>query len=762
MSDSDGGMTLNLNFEGSSFKSKSKNKVSKNRKRRIQARRRQKNKNKKDESDTNKNLNKSNTFVKPSISKNNEDKSNENQTTKAKPVESSSNQNLNENSANKTEVSTKKVETSSVSKNVKHFENKKNSNFKKSFNSSAPAKTGKQKTSLFGGNPELPVVNTITKEKPVVVETNKTSFIELEEVGNELTSYLVDKMDFKSMTTVQRKSLPVLLSENNTDVLMRSPTGSGKTIAYSLAVVEKLRRKLGLCRNSGVYAVVIVPTRELALQTKQVFDQLVMRAKRIVPTCLIGGNKMSNEKRCIRKGVNVVIATPGRLADHMENTKCLNFSKVEFIVLDEADRLLDMGMQQKIDKILKTIRKQTECENVQTVLLSATLTKGVEKLVDLNLKDPYRVEADNTEDNKTLTTIDSGTKLTMDHASFPATLDQFVSIVPSKLRLVTLVSLLHKKCQEEKLKVVVFLSCRDSVHFHQKLFDKIVRNIMSWSASTQVLALHGGMEQAERTKTTNKFRLSPDSCILMCTDVAARGLDIPEVDMVIQYISPVNPVDYIHRVGRTARAGKEGKSVLFLTPAESKYIDKILEEFDMNLTELKYEQIFNDLVKSAKDKISPNLLKQLGGEKAAEIHNKIEEALNKDEELKPASMKAFMSFTKAYATYPTHLKFIFRVTNLHLGHVAKSFALQEEPKQMLERLRKCLGEAQVKQMKRVMDKPANRREAEMQKLLSKISTPAEEHAASRKGQYTKRSAAKHDPSSEFFSGIPASKKKKKN
>jgi len=749
MSDSDSGFTLNINFEDSSSRSKAKNKVSKSRKKRIQSRRRAKiNKNEK-----NKKLN-------SSVNSNNKDASKQNQVSKPKLADSSAKESTNKDSDKKAEKPLEKKETSSVPKNVKKIQSKSNPSFNKSLNHATPSKKGKQKTSLFGGIPELPVIKTSHNEKPVAVETDKTSFAELKEVGSELTSYLVDKMNFKEMTTVQRKSLPVLLSEDNTDVLMRSPTGSGKTIAYSLAVVEKLRRKLGLSRTSGVYAVVIVPTRELALQTTEVFNQLVMRAKRIVPTCLIGGNKLSNEKRSIRKGVNVIIATPGRLADHIENTKSLSFSKVEFVVLDEADRVLDMGMQQKVEKIFKAIRKQTEVEKVQTILLSATLSKGVEKLVDLNLKDPYRVEADATEENKMLTTVDSSTKLTIDKVSFPTTLDQSVSVVPSKLRLVTLVSLLHQKCHEEKLKIVVFFSCRDSVHFHHKLFDKIVRDTMQWSSSTQILPLHGGMEQPERTRTIKKIRKSSNSCVLMCTDVASRGIDIPEVDMVVQYVSPVNPVDYIHRVGRTARAGKKGKSVLFLTPAESKYVDKILEQFDTNLTEMTYEEIFNNLVTTSKDKITANLRKQLGSEKAAEIHNKIEDGLNEDSDMKSLAMKAFLSFVKSYATYPTQLKFIFRVTNLHLGHVAKSFALQEEPSKMIHSLKKCLGDAQVKSLKRNLSKPANKLEAELMKTMSKMSTEAEQHAASLK----RKNAAKrmHDPTSEFYSGIPAKKKKKKN
>ena len=214
MSDSDTGFTLNINFEEPSSRSKAKNKVSKSRKKRIQSRRRAKiNKNEK-----NKQLNSSDNTKNKDVSK-------QNQVTKAKSIDSSSKESTNKDSANKNEKSLEKKEKFSVPKSAKKNQNKSNPSLNKSLNNSTPGKKGKQKTSLFGGNPELPVIKTSHTERPVVVETDKTSFAELEDVGSELTSYLVDKMNFKEMTTVQRKSLPVLLSEDNTDVLMRSPTG---------------------------------------------------------------------------------------------------------------------------------------------------------------------------------------------------------------------------------------------------------------------------------------------------------------------------------------------------------------------------------------------------------------------------------------------------------------------------------------------------------------------------------------------------------
>ena len=412
------------------------------------------------------------------------------------------------------------------------------------------------KSGIFQGNPEIPDLQCIiepVKSNKSIYSTDK-SFSDLN-IMPRLKAYISEKMKFEHLTKVQAEALPVLLSGK--DALITAETGSGKTLAYAIPVVQNLQAiEPPIKRADGPNALVFAPTRELALQSYDVFHSLTQSVIRIVPTCIIGGQKRKSEKARIRKGANIIISTPGRFVDHLENTCCLNLENVQWLVFDEADRLLDMGFQSSINKILAAVKEKSKC-NQQVVLLSATLTPGVEKLVNLSLTDPERVKI-TPEKQAEFMFIEKHSGLKLEKASLPSSLTQYVTIVPMKIKLISLLAFINYHCIQKREKLLVFLSCRDSVVFHHDILRKCdLTEYNPKSAPIFTFQLHGGMTQQERTSAVLEFKKT-EYGVVFCTDVAARGLDIPNVQWVIQYDSPGSPVNYIHRVGRTARAGNEG------------------------------------------------------------------------------------------------------------------------------------------------------------------------------------------------------------
>ncbi|EDO36246.1 predicted protein [Nematostella vectensis] len=496
-------------------------------------------------------------------------------------------------------------------------------------------------SSLFRHNPAIPEVKRILKKDKKTQQSleNKPLFTGDKFSDLALSSHMVSNLEnnvgVSKLTSVQKAAIPTLLAGE--DVCIKSKTGSGKTLCYAIPVVQTLQDIVPkIERADGPYAVVLVPTRELALQSFNLLLKLVKPFQWVVPGLVVGGEKRKSEKARLRKGINILVATPGRLLDHIEKTQCLTFRNVQWIVLDEADRLLDMGFEKDVSAILKAIKdQQIKAMHRQAVLLSATLTQGVKQLVSIALSNPQfvsesglnqQVEKDGSLDESVL-------------AQIPSQLKQYFVIVPSKMRLVSLASFILSKVQESpQNKMIVFLSSRDSVDFHYGLFDKCLG--LGAGKKPELYKLHGSMSQTERTDVFTKYSSSQEG-ILLSTDVAARGLDLPRVSWIIQYDTPGSAVDYVHRVGRTARIGCEGQALLFLTPAEVKYLET-LSEFNIRPEELSVSKILQTLTS-----ISSKDVKK--------------------------------SFVRSYATFPASLKHIFHVNNLHLGHVAKAFALRDPP-----------------------------------------------------------------------------------
>uniref|UniRef100_A0A2K5EPX1 ATP-dependent RNA helicase n=1 Tax=Aotus nancymaae TaxID=37293 RepID=A0A2K5EPX1_AOTNA len=531
-------------------------------------------------------------------------------------------------------------------------------------------------SSLFKNNPDIPELH-----RSVVKQVQEKVFTSapFHELGLHPHLVSIRCVLFFGWPSVQKQSIPVLLEGR--DALVRSQTGSG---------------------YDGPYVLVLVPTRELALQSFDTVQKLLKPFTWIVPGVLMGGEKRKSEKARLRKGINILISTPGRLVDHIKSTKNIHFSRLRWLVFDEADRILDLGFEKDITVILNAVN--AECQKRQNVLLSATLTEGVTRLADISLHDPVSISVlDESHDqlnpkDKVVQEVcppPAGDELYS--FAIPESLEQHVTVVPSKLRLVCLAAFILQKCKFEKdQKMVVFFSSCELVEFHYSLFLQTLLGSSGTPASGQLpsastrlkfLRLHGNMEQEERTAVFQEFSHSRRG-VLLCTDVAARGLDLPQVTWIVQYNAPSSPAEYIHRIGRTARIGCHGSSLLILAPSEAEYVNS-LASHKINVSEIKMEDILcvltrDDCFKGKRwgtqksHAVGPQEIR----ERATVLQTVFEDYVHSSERRVSWAKKALQSFIRAYATYPRELKHIFHVRSLHLGHVAKSFGLRDAPRNL--------------------------------------------------------------------------------
>ncbi|KAI0067861.1 DEAD-domain-containing protein [Artomyces pyxidatus] len=427
----------------------------------------------------------------------------------------------------------------------------------------------------------------------------------------------LEEMGFKTMTPVQEKSIPPLLAGK--DVLGAARTGSGKTLAFLIPAVELLHRMKFKPRN-GTGIVIVSPTRELALQIFGVAKDLMAHHSQTFGIVMGGANRRAEVDKLV-KGVNLLVATPGRLLDHLENTKGFVFRNLKALVIDEADRILEIGFEEEMKRIISILPN----ENRQSMLFSATQTTKVQDLVRISLRPgPLYIDVDGAETTSTVTTLSQG-----------------YVVCPSDRRFLLLFTFLKKNL---KKKVVVFFSSCNSVKYHAELLNYI---------DVPVLDLHGKQKQQKRTNTFFEF-CNAESGILLCTDVAARGLDIPRVDWIVQFDPPDDPRDYIHRVGRTARAGKVGKSLLFLLESELGFL-RYLKEAKVPLNEFTFPP-----------------------ERIANVQSQLEKLLQKNFFLHQSAKDGYRAYLQSYASYS--LKKIFDVNQLDLAKVGKAFGFSVPPR----------------------------------------------------------------------------------
>ncbi|KAJ3042963.1 ATP-dependent RNA helicase dbp7 [Rhizophlyctis rosea] len=710
-------------------------------------------------------------------------------------------------------------------------------------------------SSLFTSNPELPesAPPALVRPAPAVpVPAPLPTFTAttFEGCGLEpvLCSHLAAKLSVTRPTPIQRASLPHLLQLNERDTVLQAQTGSGKTLSFLLPIVHRLIRaeteftdyNSPLSRSLGTLAIILAPTRELAKQIESVLNQLLRyrntvgeKGKEgseeaaptesdgvstkhkhwIVPGIVIGGEKKQSEKARLRKGVNILVSTPGRLLDHLKTTQSFEVGNLRWLVLDEADRLLELGFEETLRDILKILQeRRTQAAKArqrvvvkawpagrQTILCSATIQEGIQKLAQETLEDPAFIKAekddkkkaekgkkkgkegevassedvravdkdgtngkdvddDTAGDDEAETAVEDGdgkkggkndvSKSSSEaRHSVPSQLKQSYVVCPAKLRLVTLTALLRTLAKPTRpCKIILFVSTTDSVDFHyhvlanghkaparrekedegsdeegeegegkesgegegegeggEKRREKketpkggelapLDKGTLQTGAETPMLPgavlfkLHGSLPQAARAAAYERFCSTKRPAILVCTDVAARGLDLPDVTDIIQYDPPAEVTDYVHRIGRTARLGREGRAILFLLPSEMEYL-VVLRDQALQVEEMKAEKVLLELAESKSAAAGNGTVakmrrdqKKKEFEKALmDVQMEFERFILADLQNVELSQKAFTSYVRAYATHVAAERHIFHVKKLHLGHIAKSFALRETP-----------------------------------------------------------------------------------
>ncbi|KAL5011270.1 hypothetical protein ScPMuIL_009821 [Solemya velum] len=554
-------------------------------------------------------------------------------------------------------------------------------------------------SSLFRHNPDVPVVK-LAKVKSVKEYVFSSQSFQSTNLHPHLVSHLEQKLKWTQMTRVQQETIPVLL--NGEDALVKSQTGSGKTYAYGIPIVQQLQSRMPkICRSDGPFALVIVPTRELATQSFTALQKLITPFVWLVPGCLMGGEKRKAEKARLRKGINILVATPGRLLDHIQHTDCLSLKNIEWLVIDEADRLLEMGYEKDVTQIIEELNNAKSCR--QTVLLSATLTQAVENLAGVSLKTPRKIFITENGMQQGETTVSSqkkrdgtegGTTEKEDGKTamtLPENLVQSFVITPCKLRLVSLAGFILGKFKnnDKRDKMIVFMSTRDMVEFHHHLFHHTLCRKKSESSPTdeddwgynagvdlELFKLHGDMEQQARSRVFKEF-CETTSGILFCTDVAARGLHLPKVRWIVHYTCATDLAGYVHRSGRTARVGTKGWSLIFLTPEEVGYMSSLSEHQITDHSNKQYS-ILSTILFLQRQK--PRTVE----EAATYFQMHFETVVENDQKMSELARKAYQSYMRAYTTYSSSLKSVFQFKSVHLGHLAKSFALREAPSSVSE------------------------------------------------------------------------------
>ncbi|XP_030625106.1 ATP-dependent RNA helicase DDX55 [Chanos chanos] len=439
----------------------------------------------------------------------------------------------------------------------------------------------------------------------------------------------LSELGFTFMTPVQSACIPLFMS--NKDVAAEAVTGSGKTLAFVIPILEILQKREEKLKKMQVGALIVTPTRELAIQISEVVGRFLKGFPQFKQILLIGGsNPIEDVEKFKTHGANIVIGTPGRLEDMFRRKAdgldlASAVKSLEVLVLDEADRLLDMGFEASLNAILGWLPKQR-----RTGLFSATQTQELEKLVRAGLRNPVRI-----------TVKEKGVSASSVQKT-PARLSNYYTICRTEEKFNTLVAFLRQHKHEKQL---VFFSTCACVEYYGKALEVLVKNVT-------ILCIHGKMKH-KRNKIFSEFR-ELKSGILVCTDVMARGIDIPDMNWVLQYDPPSSASSFVHRCGRTARIGNQGNALVFLLPMEESYVNFLSINQKCPLQRFPPVKDVVDLL--------PKLKALALGDRA----------------VFERGMRAFVSHVQAYAKHECSL--IFRVKDLDFAALARGFALLRMPK----------------------------------------------------------------------------------
>ena len=387
----------------------------------------------------------------------------------------------------------------------------------------------------------------------------------------------LDLLNFKEATNVQDKVIPLILDNKN--VIIKSQTGSGKTASFGIPICELIEWE-----EFKPQALVIVPTRELALQVKEdLFN--IGRFKRMKVVSVFGKSPMSIQEKELKQKTHIVVGTPGRIID-LEARKTLDLSNIKYLIIDEADKILNMGFIEQLDAILSVLPT-----NKTSILLSATYPEGIKKITNKYIKQATTVEIEDT--NKTKTNIIE---------------EMYRTKETDKIKLLKDLTIV-----ENPDSCILFCNTKQKV---DTVFDELEK------ALYPVKKIHGGMEQSDRTSVMEDFKRGKFR-YLVATDVAARGIDIEDISLVINYDIPVETENYVHRIGRTGRIGKIGKAVTFVTPFEDKFLKAIinLRKIEIIEKDIPSKELVSSLKNEFKEKIYKNI--KIKKEKGSNLNKEI-------------------------------------------------------------------------------------------------------------------------------------------
>lgn len=433
----------------------------------------------------------------------------------------------------------------------------------------------------------------------------------------------LNELGFPTMTPVQRTVIPYFL--NYKDVAVEAITGSGKTLAFLVPAIEFLKRKPENMRNE-LTVLILLPTRELAQQVYSVCELFIKHHSFINPQLLIGGCQLSADIEVFNeKKPNIIIATPGKLHEFIVdvNTKQLpTFKNLELFIVDEADQILKMGMETHLTAIFQALPKQR-----RTGLFSATLTDALKSIIHTGMRNAIFLKIKN-------------------EGAIPIELLNYYSIVDDEYKLTQLVDFLRTTANNKKC--IIFLLTGAIVEYFHDVLELLFQE-------RKIIPLYGQMKQNDREKSLTDFREN-DGAILLATDIAARGIDIPDIDWIIQFDAPQDPNMYIHRVGRTARIGNKGSAILFLREHEDLkgYVDYMINE-KVSMEE-KEVPIPDD-----KD----------------EILDKIRKHMKDNKDFYQKGIRAMVSYARAYGEHK--LKLILMKKDIDFIALGKSFGLVRLP-----------------------------------------------------------------------------------
>ena len=509
-------------------------------------------------------------------------------------------------------------------------------------------------------------------------------------ISKDIVNHLRKTLNFNKITKVQREVVPLFVS--NKDLCVKACTGSGKTLAYLVSILQILLNNQEDAdshpKKHDIQALILVPARELAIQVNNVLSSFLQIFPYLKVYWCIGGKKISEDiDQYKEQGANIIIGTVGRIWDFMERG-ILNFKPLQVLVIDEADLLISQGSQIKLNQIMDKIPKQR-----RTGLFSATMTSGVKDLVRAGLRNPYYVEIfsyKNEELRKNYepfaiedlreeyAKIDDFEVVLKDEENgelytevklrdvnvggnvineIPSTLTNYYILVETqKDKLSFLLEFIKKNGTNQKY--MIFFGTCASVEYYAYILYHLFQKFKI--PNRKVVKLHRKVRQEQRAKVYEKF-VKLSSGILLTTDVSARGLDIPDIDWIVQFDPPQHSDQFIHRIGRTARAGKEGESIILLQNNEFPYVE-FLKSRKVHILEMKQEPSISE----------------------KEIREHIQSLMRKDKDIIEKSINAFVAFIRYYKEH--ELKYIFSFIHLCIGSVANSFALFTLP-----RIKEILG-----------------------------------------------------------------------